>query len=70
MLQVGRRGRGRAEFTNPQGVAVMPTGRIIVADSNNQCAQCFGPQGDLRLKFGSRGRSPGQVGKRTKEIVK
>ena len=37
------------------------SGRIIVSDSNNQCVQCFGPNGELRLKFGSRGRSPGQL---------
>ena len=32
-----------------------------MSDSNNQCVQCFGPNGELRLKFGSRGRSPGQL---------
>ena len=42
-------------------LSVSLSGRIIVSDSNNQCVQCFGPNGELRLKFGSRGRSPGQL---------
>ncbi|XP_059080014.1 tripartite motif-containing protein 2-like [Tigriopus californicus] len=61
ILKIGGRGRGRGEFTNPQGVAVSTNGRILVADSNNQCIQCFGPQGEVRLKFGIRGRTPGQL---------
>ena len=45
----------------PQIFSPFLSGRIIVSDSNNQCVQCFGPNGELRLKFGSRGRSPGQL---------
>jgi len=38
-----------------------PSGIILVSDSNNQCVQCFGGQvGECRLRFGIRGRSPGQ----------
>ena len=37
-------------------------GLILVTDSNNQCVQCFGGQvGECRLRFGVRGRSPGQM---------
>jgi len=33
----------------------------VVTDSGNQCTQIFGPQGELRTRFGVRGRGPGQV---------
>ena len=39
ILIVATRGRGRGEFTNPQGVAVTKEGDILVADSNTQCVQ-------------------------------
>ena len=39
MQNVATRGRGRGEFTNPQGVAVTKEGDILVADSNTQCVQ-------------------------------
>ena len=61
ILIIGSRGRNRGEFTNPQGVACTTNGRIIVADSNNQCMQVFTNHGDCKLKFGVRGRSNGQL---------
>jgi len=61
ILAVGTRGRGKGEFTNPQGVAVLGTGRILVCDSNNQCVQVFSPTGALLSRWGIRGRSPGQL---------
>ena len=39
ILSVGSRGRGKGEFTNPQGVAVTSEGDILVCDSNTQCVQ-------------------------------
>ena len=34
----------------------------MVTDSNNQCVQCFDSvTGCIRLRFGSRGRGPGQL---------
>ena len=39
ILVIGSRGRGKGEFTNPQGVAVTSTGEILVCDSNSQCVQ-------------------------------
>ena len=39
VLVIGSRGRGKGEFTNPQGVAVTNTGDILVCDSNTQCVQ-------------------------------
>ena len=49
IMAVGNRGRGKGEFTNPQGVAVTITGDILVADSNTQCVQVRF-QVELRLK--------------------
>ena len=43
IMAVGNRGRGKGEFTNPQGVAVTSTGDILVADSNTQCVQVREP---------------------------
>lgn len=35
----GTKGRNKGEFTNLQGVAASSCGRILIADSNNQCVQ-------------------------------
>lgn len=61
LLKVGVQGRSRGEFVNPQGIACTVDGRVIVADSNNQCVQVFSEVGECKLKFGARGRTPGQV---------
>jgi len=61
ILAVGSRGRGKGEFTNPQGVVVLNNGRILVCDSNNQCVQVFSPTGALLSRWGVRGRGPGQL---------
>jgi len=61
ILAVGSRGRGKGEFTNPQGVAVTNDGDILVCDSNSQCVQVFSPTGTLLSRWGVRGRSPGQL---------
>lgn len=43
-------------------VFCLPSGLIVVTDSNNQCVQCFDSvTGCIRLRFGSRGRGPGQL---------
>ncbi|XP_064361407.1 tripartite motif-containing protein 3 isoform X2 [Dromaius novaehollandiae] len=61
IFRVGSRGREKGEFTNLQGISTSSTGRIVVADSNNQCVQVFSNEGQFRLRFGVRGRSPGQL---------
>ncbi|XP_016424246.1 tripartite motif-containing protein 3-like [Sinocyclocheilus rhinocerous] len=55
------RGRERGEFSNLQGISTTSNGRIVLADSNNQCIQVFSSDGQFKLKFGVRGRSPGQL---------
>uniref|UniRef100_A0AAX7VVB2 RING-type E3 ubiquitin transferase n=1 Tax=Astatotilapia calliptera TaxID=8154 RepID=A0AAX7VVB2_ASTCA len=51
----------KGEFTNLQGVAASSNGRILIADSNNQCVQIFSNEGEFKSRFGVRGRSPGQL---------
>ncbi|KAJ0022333.1 hypothetical protein NQD34_009823 [Periophthalmus magnuspinnatus] len=55
------RGRDKGEFTNLQGISASSNGRIVVADSNNQCIQIFSNDGQFKMRFGVRGRSPGQL---------
>uniref|UniRef100_A0A672ZEI9 Tripartite motif-containing protein 2 n=1 Tax=Sphaeramia orbicularis TaxID=375764 RepID=A0A672ZEI9_9TELE len=61
IFRIGTKGRNKGEFTNLQGVAASTTGRILIADSNNQCVQIFSNQGEFKSRFGVRGRSPGQL---------
>ncbi|XP_022524518.2 tripartite motif-containing protein 3 [Astyanax mexicanus] len=61
IYRVGTRGRERGEFSNLQGISTSSNGRIVVADSNNQCIQVFSNDGQFKLRFGVRGRSPGQL---------
>ena len=60
LQKIGIKGRNKGEFTNPQGVYTN-NGKILVADSNNQCVQVFSSQGDFKLRFGTRGRNAGQL---------
>uniref|UniRef100_A0A8C2ZSE0 RING-type E3 ubiquitin transferase n=1 Tax=Cyclopterus lumpus TaxID=8103 RepID=A0A8C2ZSE0_CYCLU len=61
IYRVGTRGRDKGEFTNLQGISTSSNGRIVVADSNNQCIQVFTNDGQFKMRFGVRGRSPGQL---------
>ncbi|XP_008301045.1 tripartite motif-containing protein 2 [Stegastes partitus] len=61
IFRIGTKGRNKGEFTNLQGVAASSSGRILIADSNNQCVQIFSNEGEFKSRFGVRGRSPGQL---------
>ncbi|XP_076848413.1 tripartite motif-containing protein 2 isoform X2 [Brachyhypopomus gauderio] len=61
VFRIGTKGRNKGEFTNLQGVAASNLGKILIADSNNQCIQVFSNDGQFRNRFGVRGRSPGQL---------
>jgi hypothetical protein len=39
VIFLGTKGRNKGEFTNLQGVAASTSGKILIADSNNQCVQ-------------------------------
>ncbi|XP_064191370.1 tripartite motif-containing protein 2 [Anguilla rostrata] len=61
IFRIGTKGRNKGEFTNLQGVAASSVGKILIADSNNQCVQIFSNDGQFKNRFGVRGRSPGQL---------
>lgn len=61
IFRIGTKGRNKGEFTNTQGVAASLDGKILIADSNNQCVQIFSNTGEFQSRFGVRGRSPGQL---------
>uniref|UniRef100_A0A8C1W6P0 Tripartite motif-containing protein 2 n=1 Tax=Cyprinus carpio TaxID=7962 RepID=A0A8C1W6P0_CYPCA len=61
IFRIGTKGRNKGEFTNLQGVAACSEGKILIADSNNQCVQIFSNTGEFHSRFGVRGRSPGQL---------
>uniref|UniRef100_A0A8C8DPF0 Tripartite motif-containing protein 2 n=1 Tax=Oryzias sinensis TaxID=183150 RepID=A0A8C8DPF0_9TELE len=61
IFKIGTKGRNKGEFTNLQGVAASSIGRILIADSNNQCVQIFSNEGGFKSRFGVRGRTPGQL---------
>ncbi|XP_061769276.1 tripartite motif-containing protein 2 isoform X1 [Nerophis ophidion] len=60
IFRIGTKGRNKGEFTNLQGVAAS-LGKVLIADSNNQCVQIFSNEGLFRTRFGVRGRTPGQM---------
>ncbi|XP_062333305.1 tripartite motif-containing protein 2 isoform X2 [Osmerus eperlanus] len=61
IFRIGTKGRNKGEFTNLQGVASSAQGKVLIADSNNQCVQIFTNDGQFKSRFGVRGRSPGQL---------
>ncbi|XP_077379760.1 tripartite motif-containing protein 2 isoform X2 [Festucalex cinctus] len=60
IFRIGTKGRNKGEFTNLQGVSTC-AGKVLIADSNNQCVQVFSNEGVFRSRFGVRGRTPGQM---------
>ncbi|XP_071361824.1 tripartite motif-containing protein 2 isoform X2 [Trachinotus anak] len=61
IFRIGTKGRNKGEFTNLQGVAASALGKVLIADSNNQCVQIFSNDGQFKSRFGIRGRTPGQL---------
>uniref|UniRef100_A0A8C7XFC4 Tripartite motif-containing protein 2 n=1 Tax=Oryzias sinensis TaxID=183150 RepID=A0A8C7XFC4_9TELE len=61
IFRIGTKGRNKGEFTNLQGVAASSLGKVLIADSNNQCVQMFSNDGQFKSRFGVRGRTPGQL---------
>ncbi|XP_066488985.1 tripartite motif-containing protein 2 [Tiliqua scincoides] len=50
IFRVGTKGRNKGEFTNLQGVAASTNGKILIADSNNQCVQIFSTDGQFKSR--------------------
>uniref|UniRef100_A0A8C4ZU85 Tripartite motif-containing protein 2 n=1 Tax=Gadus morhua TaxID=8049 RepID=A0A8C4ZU85_GADMO len=61
IYRIGTKGRNKGEFTNLQGVSASSQGKVLIADSNNQCVQIFSNDGQFKSRFGIRGRTPGQM---------
>lgn len=53
----GTKGRNKGEFTNLQGVAASSLGKVLIADSNNQCVQVKIDIADIADDSGSKGKS-------------
>ena len=48
----GSKGSGNGQFDNPMGVAIAPSGNIVVADTGNDRVQVFDHTGKFLSKFG------------------
>lgn len=48
-------------YTSLQGIFTASSGRIVVAESNNQCIQVFYNDVEFKFCFGVQGCSPGQL---------
>ena len=56
----GGAGAAPGQFNGPRGIAVAPSGEVLVADSGNHRIQRFGPDGTWRGSFGGQGTQPGR----------
>jgi DNA-binding beta-propeller fold protein YncE len=56
----GGKGGGRGQFDFARGIAVDPSGNVLVADTNNGRLQKFTPAGVYLNIIGTPGRNPGQ----------
>jgi DNA-binding beta-propeller fold protein YncE len=57
----GGRGAGKGEFDSPTGIAVDPSGNILVADTNNGRIEKFSPTGIFLGTVGTKGTGHGQL---------
>ncbi|KAK5926300.1 hypothetical protein CgunFtcFv8_021884 [Champsocephalus gunnari] len=51
IFRIGTKGRNKGEFTNLQGVSTSALGKVLIADSNNQCVQIFTNDGQFKSRF-------------------
>jgi DNA-binding beta-propeller fold protein YncE len=58
----GGKGAGKGEFDSPAGIAVDPSGNILVADTNNGRIEKFSPTGTFLSIVGTKGTGHGQLG--------
>jgi DNA-binding beta-propeller fold protein YncE len=57
----GGKGTGKGEFDSPTGIAVDPSGNILVADTNNGRIEKFSPTGTFLSIMGTKGSGQGQL---------
>lgn len=61
LQQIGKRNQPGCPFSHPTDLAVMPDGRLVVADGyGNAKVHVFSPNGDRLFSFGQLGVDPGQ----------
>src|SRR6266478_6632219 len=58
----GGKGAGKGEFDSPTGIAVDPSGNILVADTNNGRIEKFSSTGAFLSIIGMKGSGHGQLG--------
>src|SRR6266508_2468345 len=57
----GGRGAGKGEFDSPTGIAVDPSGNVLVADTNNGRIEKFSPTGTFLSIMGNKGVGQAQL---------
>jgi len=60
-LRAGAAGSGVGQLNAPYGVAVKPSGNVLVAEKGNNRVQQFSPEGEWLASFGSVGAGAGQL---------
>jgi DNA-binding beta-propeller fold protein YncE len=59
---IGGRGTGKGKFDSPTGIAVDPSGNVLVADTNNGRIEKFSPTGTFLSIIGTNGSGHEQLG--------
>ncbi|HUR03737.1 MAG TPA: NHL repeat-containing protein, partial [Nonomuraea sp.] len=59
-MRTGGRGAGPGQFVDPRGIAVAPSGEILVADAGNHRIQRFTADGTFIASVGGKGSQPGR----------
>jgi sugar lactone lactonase YvrE len=57
---IGSPGSGPGQLDEPTGVALRPSGNLLVADTGNNRIEQFSPKGELLAEFGSSGSGEGE----------
>ena len=54
-------GSGEGEFNCPEGIAVLPSGEVAIADMDNNRVQIFSRDGKYQRQFGTEGDADGEL---------
>ena len=58
---IGKKGKGRSEFLQPNDLDFDETGNMYVADSSNNRIQVLSPDGQYVRTIGKKGKNPGEL---------